>query len=83
METSRGSVRERFEKAFWKVGEKIDMSYDKNKESMLSFILPTILKQDLEEVCVMYDRNQSQVLREAVSSYIRYVREQYLEQHTG
>ena len=59
------------------------MSYDKNKESMLSFILPTILKQDLEGVCVMYDRNQSQVLREAVSFYIRYVREQYLEQHTG
>ena len=55
------------------------MSYNKNTESMLSFILPTILKQDLEEVCVMYDRNQSQVLREAVSSYIRYVREQYLE----
>ena len=59
------------------------MSYNKNTESMLSFILPTILKQDLEEVCVMYDRNQSQVLREAVSSYNRYVREQYLEQHTG
>ena len=42
------------------------MSYDKNKESMLSFILPTILKQDLEEVCVMYDRNQSQVLRSSI-----------------
>ena len=59
------------------------MSYDKNKESMLSFILPTILKQDLEEVCVMYDRNQSQVLREAVSSYIRFVKQQYMETHTG
>ena len=58
------------------------MSYDKNKESMLSFILPTILKQDLEEVCVLSDRTQSQVLRESVSSYIRYVREQYLEMHT-
>ena len=55
------------------------MSYNKNTESMLSFILPTILKQDLEEVCVMYDRNQSQVLREAVSSYIRFVKQQYME----
>ena len=79
METSRGSVRERFEKAFWKVGEKIDMSYDKNKESMLSFILPTILKQDLEEVCVLADRNQSQVLREAVSTYVRFAKQQYME----
>ena len=59
------------------------MSYNKNTESMLSFILPTILKQDLEEVCVMYDRNQSQVLREAVSSYIRFVKQQYMETHTG
>ena len=55
------------------------MSYNKNTESMLSFILPTILKQDLEEVCVMYDRNQSQVLREAVSSYCRFVKEQCME----
>ena len=52
------------------------MSYDKNTESMLSFILPTVLKQELEEVCVVYDRNQSQVLREAVSSYIRFMKEQ-------
>ncbi len=52
------------------------MSYDKNTESMLSFILPTILKQDLEEVCVMFDRNQSQVLRDAVSSYIRFAQQQ-------
>ena len=59
------------------------MSYNKNTESMLSFILPTILKQDLEEVCVMYDRNQSQVLREAISSYIRFVKQQYMETHTG
>ena len=55
------------------------MSYDKNTESMLSFILPTIIKQDLEEVCVMFDRNQSQVLRDAVSSYIRFAQQQYME----
>ena len=59
------------------------MSNDKNKESMLSFIPPTILKQDLEEVCVLSDRTQSQVLRESVSSYVRYVREQYLESYSG
>ena len=58
------------------------MSYDKNKESMLSFILPTILKQDLEEVCVISDRNQSQVLREAVSTYVRFAQQQYMETHT-
>ena len=55
------------------------MSYDKNKESMLSFILPTILKQDLEEVCVLSDRNQSQVLREAVSTYVRFAKQHYME----
>ena len=55
------------------------MSYNKNKESMLSFILPTILKQDLEEVCVLADRNQSQVLREAVSTYVRFAKQQYME----
>jgi predicted DNA-binding protein len=59
------------------------MSYNKNTESMLSFILPTILKQDLEEVCVMYDRNQSQVLREAISSYIRFAQQQYIETTNG
>ena len=62
------------------------MSYDKNKESMLSFILPTILKQDLEEVCVLSDRTQSQVLRESVSSYVRYVKQvkqQYMTSYTG
>ena len=58
---------------------KIDMSYDKNKESMLSFILPTILKQDLEEVCVLADRNQSQVVREAVSTHGRFAKQHYME----
>ena len=78
METSRSFIRKRFEETIWKIGD-IFMSYDKNTESMLSFILPTILKQDLEEVCVMFDRNQSQVLRDAVSSYIRFAQQQYME----
>jgi predicted DNA-binding protein len=52
------------------------MSYDKNTESMLSFILPTLLKDELQEYCSVSDRNQSQVLREAVSEYIRFMKEQ-------
>ena len=59
------------------------MSYDKNTESMLSFILPTIQKQELEDICIKLDRNQSQVLREAVSSYCRFVREQYVATGVG
>ena len=57
------------------------MSYDKNKDSMVSFILPSITKDELEEVCVLTDRTQSQVLRESVSSYIRFVKEQWID-HT-
>jgi hypothetical protein len=56
------------------------MSYDKNTESMLSFILPTIQKQELEDVCIKLDKNQSQVLREIVSSYVRFIKE---EQYMG
>ena len=59
------------------------MSYDKNKDSMVSFILSTILKDELEEVCVQLDKTQSQVLRESVSSYIRYIKEQYMTSYTG
>ena len=55
------------------------MSYNKNTESMVSFILPSILKQELEDVCIKHDRNQSQVLREAVSSYVRYIKQQCME----
>ena len=55
------------------------MSYNKNTESMLSFILPTVIKQELEEYCSVSDRTQSQVLRESVYEYLRYVRESYIE----
>ena len=58
------------------------MSYNKNTESMLSFILPTVIKQELEEYCSVSDRTQSQVLREAISSYIRFVKQQYMKTHT-
>ena len=58
------------------------MSYDKNKDSMVSFILPTLTKDELEEVCGLTDRTQSQVLRESISSYVRFVKEQYMETHT-
>ncbi len=60
------------------------MSYDKSKESMLSFILPTIHKEDLEDVCVKLDRNQSQVLRQAITTYVRFIKEQqYIETGVG
>ena len=78
METSRSFIRKRFEETTWKIGD-IFMSYDKNTESMLSFILPTIQKQELEDICIKFDRNQSQVLRDAVSSYIRFAQQQYME----
>jgi hypothetical protein len=59
------------------------MSYNKNTESMLSFILPTIIKQELEEYCSVSDRTQSQVLRESVYEYLRYVRESYMGKQVG
>ena len=59
------------------------MSYNKNTESMLSFILPTVIKQELEEYCSVSDRTQSQVLRESVYEYLRYVRESYMGKQVG
>ena len=76
METHRENIRERLEKS---IREEINMSYDTNTESKLSFNLPTILKQELEEVCVRNERTQSQILREAVSSYVRYIKQQYIK----
>ena len=60
-----------------------DMSYNKHTESMLSFILPTILKDDLVEYCATIDRNQSQVLREAVTQYVRFMKYQHMENQAG
>ena len=59
------------------------MSYNKTTESMLSFILPTVIKQELEEYCSISDRTQSQVLRECVYEYLRYVREGSLDNKVG
>ena len=59
------------------------MSYNKNTESMLSFILPTVIKQELEEYCSVSDRTQSQVLRECVYEYLRYVREDGVVKQVG
>ena len=36
---------------------------------MLSFILPTVIKQELEEYCSVSDRTQSQVLGESVYEF--------------
>jgi hypothetical protein len=59
------------------------MSYNKTTESMLSFILPTVIKQELEEYCSISDRTQSQVLRECVYEYLRYVGEGSLDKQVG
>jgi hypothetical protein len=59
------------------------MSYNKNTESMLSFILPTVIKQELEEYCSVSDRTQSQVLRECVYEYLRYVKEGSFDKQVG
>ena len=56
------------------------MSYDKNTESMVSFILPSITKDELVEYCAISDRNQSQVLRELVKVHIKQNKHQLLEQ---
>ena len=51
------------------------MSYKTKTESKLSFNLPTIIKDELETYCAESDRTQSQVLRESVYEYLRYIRE--------
>jgi hypothetical protein len=74
LEEGTGSIGERPEtETCNQIGEY--MSYNKTTESMLSFILPTIIKDELEEYCSVSDRTQSQVLRESVYEYLRYVRE--------
>ena len=50
---------------------------------MLSFILPTVIKQELEEYCSVSDRTQSQVLRESVYEYLRYAREGSFDNQVG
>ena len=59
------------------------MSYKTNTESKLSFNLPTIIKDELEEYCSVSDRTQSQVLRESIYEYLRYVREDFLDNQVG
>jgi hypothetical protein len=56
------------------------MTNNNKAESILSFKIPTILKEELQEYCVFSDRTQSQVLREAVVQYIRFAKTQYFEQ---
>jgi hypothetical protein len=61
----------------------VKMSYKTNTESKLSFNLPTIIKDELEEYCSVSDRTQSQVLRECVYEYLRYVREGSFDKQVG
>jgi hypothetical protein len=50
---------------------------------LLRFILPSIIKDELEEYCSVSDRTQSQVLRESVNEYLRYVREGFFDKQVG
>ena len=59
------------------------MSYKTNTESKLSFNLPTIIKDELEEYCSVSDRTQSQVLRKCVYEYLRYVKEGSFDKQVG
>ena len=59
------------------------MSYKKDKESMLSFILPIELKDELQEYCVFAKKSQSQVLREAINQYVLFARHQFMEKQVG
>ena len=78
MEEDRYILTKRNEKATYQIGEV--MSSKKETESILSFKLPTILKDELQEYCIFADRTQSQVLREAVVQYVRFAKTQYFEQ---
>ena len=82
MEEDTGSIRERPET---ETGNQIGeiMSYKTNTESKLSFNLPTIIKDELEEYCSVSDRTQSQVLRECVYEYLRYVKEGSFDKQVG
>ena len=54
---------------------KILMGYKVNeKVSKVSFNIPTVIKEELEDYCIDNDRIQSQVLRESVFEFIRYSR---------
>ena len=82
MEEDTGSTRERPET---ETGNQIGvkMSYKTNTESKLSFNLPTIIKDELEEYCSVSDRTQSQVLRECLYEYLRYVKEGSFDKQVG
>ena len=51
------------------------MGYKVNeKVSKVSFNIPTVIKEELEDYCIDNDRIQSQVLRESVFEFIRFSR---------
>jgi hypothetical protein len=82
LEENTWSIRERPEtETCNKIG--VEISYKTNTENKLSFNLPTIIKDELEEYCSVSDRTQSQVLRECVYEYLRYVREGSLDKQVG
>jgi hypothetical protein len=54
-----------------------------NTERKVSFNLPSIIKDELEEYCSVSDRTQIQVLRKSIYEYLRYVREGSMDIQVG
>ena len=79
MEEDRYILTKRNEEATYQIGTE-NMTNNNKADSIISFHIPTILKEELQEYCVFADRTQSQVLREAVVQYIRFAKTQYFEQ---
>ena len=62
---------------------KNDNKKNTNTERKVSFNLPSIIKDELEEYCSVSDRTQIQVLRKSIYEYLRYVREGSMDIQVG
>ena len=47
--------------------------YDKNTETMVSVKIPLVWKNTVMDYCNRKDKSQSQVYREAIKEYVRYM----------
>ena len=47
--------------------------YDKNTETMVSVKIPLVWKDTVMDYCNRKDKTQSQVYREAIKEYVRYM----------
>jgi predicted DNA-binding protein len=47
--------------------------HDKDKEKIMSFRVPVVVKETIVDFCNRNDKKQSEVFREAITSYVRYI----------